>query len=269
MSELSYLQRDRAESFGAVADDYDRLRPSYPPALIDDLAALQPANILDVGCGTGKAATLLAARGLDVLGVEVDPAMAAVARGHGVTVEVASFESWDDAGRRFDLITCGQAWHWVDPAAGIPKAARLLQPSGGTPGNEGVAAGGGTLALFWNYADLDPSARQVLDEVYERLAPELARSVVMGGQRQGERRHSDELRDSGLFATVEQRDYPWEHVYTAAEWVALVQTHSDHRGLPPERRAGLVAALQDAVDGLDGRLAAHYRTYATFARVPG
>jgi SAM-dependent methyltransferase len=83
-----FQRRDRAESFGQVAQEYDRYRPSYPAALIDVLAALRPHAVLDVGCGTGKAASLLVERGLSVLGVEIDPQMAAVARGHGIEVEV-------------------------------------------------------------------------------------------------------------------------------------------------------------------------------------
>ena len=77
--------------------------------------------MLDVGCGTGKVARGLLARGLDVLGVELDPRMAALARAHGVEVEVAAFEDWDDRGRTFDLITFGDAWHWIDPAARLAQ----------------------------------------------------------------------------------------------------------------------------------------------------
>ena len=125
----AHRQRDRAESFGAVAHDYDLYRPSYPAELVDELVALAAGGpVLDIGMGTGKGARLLAERGLDVLGVEVDPQMAEVARGHGLTVEVASFETWPDAGRSFSLITAAQAWHWVDPVPGAPKVARLLRP---------------------------------------------------------------------------------------------------------------------------------------------
>jgi SAM-dependent methyltransferase len=137
-----YSNRDRAEAFGAVASAYDRFRPSYPDALISDLAQLAPERALDVACGTGKVAVALLACGIAVLGVEIDPKMAAVARMHGLIVEEGAFETWDDDGRRFDLITCGQGWHWIDPELGNAKAARLLNP-------------GGTLALFWNYDRLD------------------------------------------------------------------------------------------------------------------
>ncbi|MFC4033133.1 hypothetical protein ACFO3J_16795 [Streptomyces polygonati] len=44
-----------------------------------------------------------------MLGVEGDERMAEVARSHGVEVEVGAFETWDDAGRRFDLVTCADA----------------------------------------------------------------------------------------------------------------------------------------------------------------
>ena len=58
MPELHH-DRGRAESFGSSAERYDRYRPSYPDALIDDLARLRPATVLDVGCGTGKVSVAL------------------------------------------------------------------------------------------------------------------------------------------------------------------------------------------------------------------
>jgi ubiquinone/menaquinone biosynthesis C-methylase UbiE len=62
-----FEDRSRAESFGAVAQLYDRARPTYPPSLIDALITDSPRRVLDVACGTGIAGALLAARGCDVL----------------------------------------------------------------------------------------------------------------------------------------------------------------------------------------------------------
>jgi SAM-dependent methyltransferase len=249
-----HTDRARAESFGGVADQYDQFRPSYPPALVDDLVGLHPADVLDIGCGTGKAARLLAERGLRVLGVEIDPQMAAVARGHGLDVEVASFEAWQPGDRHFDLITCAQAWHWVDPAVAIPKAARLLRP-------------GGTLALFWNYDELDEPAQAAMDDVYRKYAPELLRSVVIGGNRQTDRPHVEDLEASGLFASVHTHTYRWESTYSGAEWVGLVGTHSDHLSLDADRRTALLDALGQTILALGGTIASHYGTYSAFARV--
>jgi SAM-dependent methyltransferase len=120
--------------------------------------------VLDVGCGTGRVAAALVSRGLSVLGVEPDELMAPVARGHGILVEVAAFEIWDDAGRQFDLLTCGAAWHWIDPELGTAKAARLMKR-------------GGTVARFWNYEVPDEPAASALEAVYSKLAPETTRYV--------------------------------------------------------------------------------------------
>ena len=252
LDERSHTNRVRAESFGAVSLAYDRARPSYPSALIDDLLAGRPSDVLDVGCGTGKAARLIAARGVSVLGVEVDERMAAVARAHGVPVEVGAFETWDDAGRRFDLIVSGQAWHWIDPERGPAKAVRLLRP-------------GGLLVPFWNFSVPDAGVRARLDEAYERIAPQVTdRSVVRRGGPATIPPIAEGLRAGGRFAEVEHRRYPWDHDYTTAEWLDLIQTHSDHSTLPPAQLAELVEAVAGAI-GDDG-LRVHYVTEAIFAR---
>jgi 2-polyprenyl-3-methyl-5-hydroxy-6-metoxy-1,4-benzoquinol methylase len=76
---VTHHERERAQSFGRQAAVYERVRPGPPPALIDDLVALAPRRVLDIACGTGRLAAPLAARGLDVLGVELDPRMASLA----------------------------------------------------------------------------------------------------------------------------------------------------------------------------------------------
>lgn len=247
--ELTHTQRERAESFGAVAADYDRYRPSYPTALVDDLVALRPNSVLDIGCGTGKASRLLAGRGLRVLGVEIDPQMAAVARAHGIEVEVGSFEQWDERGRNFDLITCAQAWHWVDPALGAPKIRRLLNP-------------GGTAALFWNFADLDPRTRAVVDDVYRRLAPELVDPPGAGD----DRTHLKTLEATGVFSAITTHTYEWQRTDSAEQWVGNVGTQSNHLLLGGERLGELQAALLAALHEAGGEVHHTGGTYTIWAR---
>ena len=70
----------------------------------DFVSALQPAHILDAGCGTGRIAIELVRRGFDVVGVDLDADMIDAAR------RKAPGQSWivDDLARmqlpqRFDL----------------------------------------------------------------------------------------------------------------------------------------------------------------------
>ncbi|MFY1631656.1 class I SAM-dependent methyltransferase, partial [Solwaraspora sp. WMMB335] len=123
--------RQVAESFGAEAERYDRARPRYPDALVDRIVAASPGpDVLDVGCGTGIEARQFQSANCTVLGVDPDVRMAEFARRSGVEVEVATFEDWDPAGRVFDAVVAGQAWHWVHPVAGATKAAQVLRPGG-------------------------------------------------------------------------------------------------------------------------------------------
>jgi SAM-dependent methyltransferase len=72
---------ERRLSFGEVAELYDRARPSYPEALVEDLIELAGAGTaLEVGAGTGKATVLFGQRGVSVLALEPSAEMAAVAR---------------------------------------------------------------------------------------------------------------------------------------------------------------------------------------------
>src|ERR1700733_9233101 len=127
----SHQYRQGAEAVGVDPERYARARPSYPAALVGRIAAASPGpDVLDVGCGTGIAARQFQAAGCRVLGIEPDPRMADFARRSGLEVEVATFEGWDPADRTFDAVVAGTAWHWVDPAAGAAKAARILRPGG-------------------------------------------------------------------------------------------------------------------------------------------
>jgi SAM-dependent methyltransferase len=217
-----FRDRTRAESFGALADVYDRLRPAAPEALLDDLAALAPERVLDAGCGTGKVARGLIERGLDVLGVELDERMAAIARSHGVPVEIAAFEDWDPAGRTFDLITFGDCWHWLDPERAWRQVARLLRP-------------GGTVVRFWNHHADD--VKELAEAVYARCAPEVLTAPVPRPERQ-----ADDPR-------TENSIYLWERVLSLDDWIELVSTYSSHRALSPERLAALQAELRAALPG--------------------
>lgn len=243
-----HLDRTSAQSFGSVSELYDQCRPSPPHALIDDLVALRPVSVLDVACGTGKVAVELARRGMRVLGVEIDERMADLARGHGVPVEVAKFESWDAKNRRFDLVTCADAWHWIDPVHGSEAVAALLRP-------------GGTLALFWSYYLLDDSVTVLFQRVYDELAPRARTHSYEPLQAQGR-----PFAPTSAFGPIETRTYRWDTVVGARDWVGLLATFSDHRALAPEQLGALQAALCEVIEGIGGSVEVSRGVHAAFAR---
>ena len=131
-----------ALSFGAVADAYDRARPSYPPDAARWLAGDAPVDVLDLGAGTGKLTEQLVALGHRVVAADPLPAMLAklVARGPAAPAVRATAERIPLRGRSVDVVTAGQSFHWFDLDRALPEIARVLRP-------------GGRIALAWNIRD--------------------------------------------------------------------------------------------------------------------
>jgi SAM-dependent methyltransferase len=121
-----------------------------------DVAAVAPdgARVLEVGCGPGRLSIRLARQhGLDVTGLDLDPAMIERARanadrpansdpGNGderrpsfLVGDVASLAFPD---RSFDLVVSTLSMHhWADPTAGLAEIGRVLRP--------------GARALIWDF----------------------------------------------------------------------------------------------------------------------
>ena len=155
---------ERGLLFDTVAADYDRVRPTYPPALVARACAGLPpgARVLEVGAGTGKLTRELAGRGLRLEAVEPGEAMVEVARrsvGDAVTFHLGRFEDAALPEHAYDAVFSATAFHWVDPAVGWAKVARILRP-------------GGTFALLGHLADTTGLVDTHIHEAWTRVRPE-------------------------------------------------------------------------------------------------
>jgi SAM-dependent methyltransferase len=249
------------QTYDRVAQLYARVRPGYPPVLVDDLVAYGRLSagdrVLEVGAGTGQATVALADRGLRVVALEPGRAMAALARQAtssrpGVEVVEARFEEWAGEGG-FGLVACAQSWHWLDPATRLSRAHRLLVP-------------GGALALWWHRHGLpDPALRESLNAVYRDMAPNLH----LRGEPPMPDLHDDvglELTGASGFGDVEIEAYPWQQEYQAPDFLDLLRTHSDHCVLDPGGLDRLVEEMGRAIEAGGGTVLLHYVTGLYLAR---
>jgi SAM-dependent methyltransferase len=254
----SHQAREVAESFGSDAERYDRARPSYPAALVDRILASSPgSDVLDVGCGTGIAARLFQAAGGRVLGVDVDERMAGLARRRGLDVEVAKFEDWDPAGRTFDAVIAGQAWHWVDPVAGAAQAARVLRP-------------GGRLAVFWNSFRPPVALAEEFAAVYRRVLAEtplfkMPASTGAGAYAALSEKAADGMKQAGAFSKSEQWRFEWDRFYTRDEYLDGVPTSGFTNQLPPTTLQELMAGIGAAIGAAGGGFTMSYTTVTVTA----
>ncbi|MFF1478040.1 class I SAM-dependent methyltransferase [Streptomyces sp. NPDC058301] len=250
--------RRMAESFGVDAHRYDQARPGYPDALVARIVAGSPGpHVLDVGCGTGIAGRQFQAADCAVLGVEPDARMADFARGRGLQVEVAAFEAWQSAGRTFDAVIAAQSWHWVDPAIGAVKAARVLRP-------------GGRLAIFGHVYEPPAEVAEPFAAACRRVAPDSPLSGQPARRpldlyQAGYAKFAGKIRETEQFNDPEQWRFDWQQSYTRDQWLDLIPTTGGLTQLRPDQLAEILDAVGSAIDSLGGRFTMDYTTLAATA----
>jgi SAM-dependent methyltransferase len=93
----------------------------------DLVGSLGLGSVLDAGCGTGRVAIELARRGLDVVGIDLDPQMLAVAREKDPVIAwVQADLSEVQLGRRFEgIVMAGNVMIFVTPGTEGAVVANL------------------------------------------------------------------------------------------------------------------------------------------------
>jgi len=121
------------------AEDYDLARPRYPGSLLQRLLPLGPPHpggslMIDVGCGTGQIAVPMAKHFDRVLGIDRSIKQLRVAEaGRPQNVEYHAGSAYDlpAATGTVDLVTIGQALHWLAMPRFFGEVKRVLKPEGG------------------------------------------------------------------------------------------------------------------------------------------
>ena len=236
----------RIEAWDAVAVSYDRVRPSYPERLLEDLcvgARLNPGSrLLEIGAGTGKATLPLAQRGYAIHCLEPGPNLAEIllqkcAGYPEVSVELTTFEHWSaPAQGSFDLIYAAQAFHWLDPDSRYQKCHQALKADG-------------RLALFWYHPVPDASVQDEIDAMLRRHAPEVFPEV---GAR--DERWEQDIIASGLFGEPEVHHYTEDRPTKADTYLQALTTQSAFGLLGEELKTRLRANARALLDRYGGQV---------------
>lgn len=259
-------RRAGREAFGADPASYHRARPPYPEAVYDILrercGLSEGAAVFEVGAGTGTATARLVALGAaPLVAIEPDARLAAYLRDAVPSPDLQIHtETFDDAAipeSAFDLGTAFTAFHWVDQATGLTKAARLLKP-------------GGWWTMAWNVFG-DPDRVDPFYEASDPLFPKLDRSPSAG--RGGppfaldEAWRREDLDRTGAFEAASYDRFDWTLVLDPAGVRRLCATYSEIAGMPEVEREAFLDALEDLATGpFQGRVEKHMVTALYTAR---
>jgi len=150
------------ERFTGRAQAYERARPGYPAEALNFVlkhCGLKNGSILiDVGCGTGISSRAFAKLDLQVIGIEPNDDMLAMACAANIgldyqapTYQAGKAESTGLSDAYADAVLSAQTFHWFEPETTLLEFRRILKNKG-------------RVILIWNEHDqLDPYTRQYSD----------------------------------------------------------------------------------------------------------
>jgi SAM-dependent methyltransferase len=126
--------------FRSAVPFYVEGRLDYPRRLVVNVAAWTGVSaggrVLDLGCGPGFLAIAFAKLGFSVVGIDPDQAMLAAAEElagkRGVACEFREGSSYDidPTLDRFNLVTMGRSFHWMDRPATLAALDRVVENGG-------------------------------------------------------------------------------------------------------------------------------------------
>lgn len=164
------------ERFEGLAAVYDQYRPDYPHSAIHYILSRtgirNGGRLVDIGCGTGISSRLMAAQGLQVVGIEPNADMRRQAEAIPCPSPIAPTyregraEATGLPDSLADVVLAAQAFHWFSPPAALPEFIRILKP-------------GGWIVLIWNEPDRnDPATDEYMRlQAQHSPEPEIAKRV--------------------------------------------------------------------------------------------
>jgi SAM-dependent methyltransferase len=242
--------------FTGTAWHYARYRPGYPDAFFADLIARfrldGTGRLLDLGCGTGQLILRLAAHVAEAIGVDPEPEMlteaaeqAQAAQITNITWAQGSSENLPSELGRFDLVTMGRSFHWMDREHILNTLDDMVDERGGL-----VIANDSCLvrqATTWQQAIGDVQHR-FLPPDWQASIPNLA----------SDHEPHQEIPARSAFGHVQHQTYQFTRTWTIEQAIGyLYSTSMPLHRLLGDRRTAFEQEVSDTLLAIDpaGRFA--------------
>lgn len=235
--------------FGTDPQNYNEIRPPYPEDVYEFLLTTGALHAntytLEIGAGNGLATRRLLDLGANPLTIiEPDQSflllLRSITESHKVEIQyiLTSFEEAVLPYHHYDLVAAATSFHWIQPAIGLAKVARILKP-------------GGYVALWWHVFG-DMSQGDTYHEATRAILQPLANSPSSGEDTLpfalDTRARLRDFSSTGQFEEPEYRVYRWTLVLNTAQVGSLYATFSPISRLPEEQRKAILHQLMEIAD---------------------
>lgn len=251
-------------TFDTVASTYEKLRPGYVDALYQDIFAYCPldasSRAVEVGIGGGQATRPILETGCAVTAVEPGANFCELCREKfaaypNFSIMNGKFEDAVLPAESCDLVYSASAFHWVPEEVGYRKVFDVLKS-------------GGAFARFANHPYKDkgrPGMHEALQAVYAVYMPG---SLVPDEYSEEAASQRAQIAAKYGFTDIRHHLYRRTRDFTAAEYVQLLGTYSDHIAIEKETRGRFFREIEAAINGLGGVITIYDTIDLQLARKP-
>lgn len=234
---------DKRLTFNEDIENYEKWRPTYCDELFKDIIGYsqieQGKKAIEIGIGTGQATRPFLETGCELTAIELGKDLAEYSKlkfqeYKNFTACNTAFEEYDCPEGSIDLIYSATAFHWIPEEVGYPKVSKLLKPNG-------------TLALFWNrpFVSRDnDELHQNIQSIYQKYRP--SNSNIMEHDTERYEYLKKTIQAYG-FRDIEFKLYHLTRTFTSSDYIALLNTYSDHRAMPSTTRVLFENEIREAI----------------------
>ncbi|MFG6369822.1 MAG: class I SAM-dependent methyltransferase [Lachnospiraceae bacterium] len=251
-------------TFDTVAEKYERMRPSYPQDLYDDIFKAISINIsskaVEIGIGGGQATLPILETGCDVLAVEYGKNFTQLCREKfkqykNFSVVPMKFEEYSCESNSYDLVYSASAFHWVPEEIGYTKVFDILKR-------------GGVFARFANHPYQDIGREEMSQAIQELYAIYLSHSRKPNRYTDEQAKNLAEIANKYGFTDIDYKLYDRTRTFTAEEYVDLLNTYSDHNALAENVKKEFFGKVKDTINQYGGHITIYDTIDLQLARKP-
>ena len=241
-------------TFDTVVNRYEKMRPGYAPELyqmIFDYVNIDGnSRAVEVGSGSGQATLPVLEKGCEIVSVEYGENFSKLLsekfKDYKFSVITGKFEDVELPSDSFDLVFSATAFHWVPEEIGYKKVFSILKS-------------GGAFARFANNpftAKNDPALAAKIDSYYEEYYNRFHNRKSKPKIEFNEERAAVRAAIAAKYGFTDIRHalFHRERVFTAAEYLELLGTYSDHIAIEERIRNEFFRKIEAAINEHGGTI---------------
>lgn len=241
---------------------YEKVRPTYPAELYDDIFSYCPigsdSKVLEIGIGTGKATAPFLEKQCRLVALEPGENLAAFSAEKfkeypNFSLHNQMLQDYSGTPDTFDLIYAATSFHWIPEEYGYKRVSELLKK-------------GGAFARFAYHASKDREREAMTFEIQECYRKYMNSSKEPKPYCEEDARRLAEVAKKYGFVDTEYKMYQWTRDFSAEDYMEVLKTYPDHMALEPTVREKLFQGIHKAIERNGGVITVYYTMDLQLAR---